>query len=310
MMNFDKLMTKLDILMTWLHRFSHYVKTKPLPACANLSWYDFGYFLIVESQKNALTMRASAAAFTFFLALFPAIIFFFTLIPFLPIDNLHAQLLEEMQAFLPENAYQAAVSTINDLVQTQHNGLLSFGFLITLYFATNGVNALIEAFNQTLHHSETRSFIAQRFVSLALFVGLSLLVITASLLIIFSEVAINYAISYGVLFSDWQILLLLSLGKWLTAFVLLFSAISLLYYFGPVQSNQRFITPGAVLATVLAIVASLLFNYYVNNFGTYNKIYGSIGTVMVIMLWLQFNCLTVLIGFDFNVKIDQCRSMP
>ncbi|CAG1772233.1 hypothetical protein BAC3_02430 [uncultured bacterium] len=307
MTKFDSIMPKLDILFQLLHRFSHYAKNKPLPTCAGLTCYDLIYFLIVESQKNALTLRASAAAFTFFLALFPAIIFVFTLIPFLPIENLHSQLLQEMQAFLPDNAYQAAVSTINDLVQTQHNGLLSFGFLITLYFSTNGINALIDAFNQILHHSETRGFFQQRLVSLALFVALSLLVISASVLIIFSEVAIDYALSYGLLLSDWQILLLLTLGKWLVAFLLLFIAISLLYYFGPVKSNHQFITSGALLATVLSIAASLVFNYYVNNFGTYNKIYGSIGTVMVIMLWLQFNCLTVLIGFDWNAKISQHR---
>lgn len=298
MIKFDGLMTKLDIVQ----RFS---KTLSLPACAGLSVYDLLYFLVIESQKNALTMRASAAAFTFFLALFPAIIFFFTLIPFLPIDNLHAQLLQEMQTFLPRNAYDAAVTTINDLVQNQHNGLLSFGFLITLYFSTNGINALIDAFNQILHHSETRGFFQQRLVSLLLLIGLSLLVITASVLIIFSELAINYALAHGVLLSDGLVLLLLTIGKWLIAFLLLFVAIYTLYYFGPVKSEHRCITQGAVLATVLSIAASLLFNYYVNNFGTYNKIYGSIGTVMVIMLWLQFNCLTLLIGFDWNAKISR-----
>lgn len=298
MIKFDGLMTKLDIVQ----RFS---KTLRLPACAGLSVYDLLYFLVIESQKNALTMRASAAAFTFFLALFPAIIFFFTLIPFLPIANLHAQLLQEMQTFLPHNAYDAAVTTINDLVQNQHNGLLSFGFLITLYFSTNGINALIDAFNQILHHSETRGFFQQRLVSLLLLIGLSLLVITASVLIIFSELAINYALAQGVLLSDGLVLLLLTIGKWLIAFLLLFVAIYTLYYFGPVKSEHRCITQGAVLATVLSIAASLLFNYYVNNFGTYNKIYGSIGTVMVIMLWLQFNCLTLLIGFDWNAKISR-----
>lgn len=298
-------MIKIDVLMTKLDIAQHFGKTLRLPACSGLSVYDLLYFLIIDSQKNALTMRASAAAFTFFLALFPAIIFFFTLIPFLPIDNLHAQLLKEMHSFLPQNAYDAAVTTINDLVQNQHNGLLSFGFLITLYFATNGINALIEAFNHILHHSETRSFFKQRLMSLLLFIGLSVLVITASVLIIFSELAINYALAHGMLLSDGLALLLLTIGKWLIVFLLLFVAIYTLYYFGPVRSEHRSITQGAVLATVLSIAASLVFNYYVNHFGTYNKIYGSIGTVMVVMLWVQFNCLTVLIGFDWNSKISR-----
>ncbi|MCX7066956.1 MAG: YihY/virulence factor BrkB family protein [Methylococcales bacterium] len=279
-------------------------KTMRLPRYSQLTWYDIGYFFLVETQKSAISTRASAVAFTFFLALFPAIIFFFSLIPFLPIANLHQQVLNDMHALLPENAYQAAIETINDLVKNQHNGLLSFGFLVTLYLSTNGINALIDAFNQAIHIVETRSFIKQRVVSLCLLGALSLLVLTASLLIIFSEIAINYAITHGLLLSDGIVIILLTLGKWLVVFLLLFTAISLLYYFGPVNSaNYKLISPGALLATVLSIIASLLFNYYVNNFGTYNKVYGSIGTIMVIMLWLQFNCLIMLIGFDLNAKI-------
>jgi len=279
-------------------------KTMRLPRYSQLTWYDIGYFFLVETQQSAISTRASAVAFTFFLALFPAIIFFFSLIPFLPIDNLHQQVLNDMHSLLPENAYQAAVETINDLVKNQHNGLLSFGFLVTLYLSTNGINALIDAFNQAIHVVETRSFIKQRIVSLYLLGALSLLVLTASLLIIFSEIAINYAIAHGLLLSDGIVIVLLTLGKWLIVFLLLFTAISLLYYFGPVNSaNYKLISPGALLATVLSITASLLFNYYVNNFGTYNKVYGSIGTIMVIMLWLQFNCLIMLIGFDLNAKI-------
>jgi membrane protein len=279
------------------------------PNCfSGLTLYDIGYFFIVETRKNAITTRASAVAFTLFLALFPAIIFFFSLIPFLPIANLHQQLLQEMHALLPENAYQAAVETINDLVKNQHNSLLSFGFLVTLYFATNSINALIDAFNHAINATENRTFIKQRVVSLFLFMTLSMLLLTASLLIIFSGIAIDYAIDHGLLLSDGGEIFLLDLGKWLVVFLLLYTAISLMYYFGPVNSvNYKLINPGALLATVLSITASLLFNYYVNNFGNYNKVYGSIGTIMVIMLWLEFNCLIMLIGFDLNAKIYNRR---
>lgn len=298
------MMNNTPSLIASLQRLINWSKIVRPPSFAGLTLYDIGYFFLVETRKSAVSTRASAVAFTFFLALFPAIIFFFSLIPFLPIDNLHAELLNEMHTLLPENAYQAAVATINDLVKTEHNGLLSFGFLVTLYFATNGINALMEAFNQAIHVAETRTFIKQRLVSLFLFMVLSMLLLTASLLIIFSEVVLNYAIAHGLLLSDSVVLLLLTLGKWVIAFWLLFTAISLLYYFGPVNTaNYRLISPGALLATVLSISASLLFSYYVNNFGTYNKVYGSIGTVMVIMLWLEFNCLIMLIGFDLNAKI-------
>lgn len=291
------------LLVSTMQRLLQWSKTIQPQGFSGLTLYDIGYFFLFETQKSAVSTRASAVAFTFFLALFPAIIFFFSLIPFLPIDNLHQQLLKEMHTLLPENAYQAAIVTINDLVGTQHNGLLSFGFFVTLYFATNGINALIDAFNHAIHVAETRNFIQQRLVSLLLFIALSVLVLTASLLIIFSEIALNYAIEHGFL-SGWGVILLLTIGKWLTAFLLLFTAISLLYYVGPVNSaNYKLLNTGALLATILSIIASLLFNYYVNNFATYNKVYGSIGTIMVIMLWLEFNCLIILIGFDLNAKI-------
>jgi membrane protein len=271
---------------------------------SGLSMYDIGYFFLVEIRKSAIPTRAASVAFTFFLALFPAIIFFFSLIPFLPVANLHQHLLSELHTLLPENAYQAAVITINDLVKTEHNSLLSFGFFVSLYLSTSGINALMDAFNQAIHVSETRTFIKQRMISLFLFVALVMLLLTASLLIIFSEVAIKYAIAHGLLLSDSGELALLLLGKWLIAALLLFSAISLMYYFGPVNSvNYQLLSPGAILATVLSILASLVFNYYVNNFSTYNKVYGSIGTIMVVMLWLEFNCLIILFGFDLNAKI-------
>jgi membrane protein len=264
----------------------------------------------MDWRNNAVYVRASAVAFTFFFALFPAIIFFFSLIPYLPVDNLHQQLVTDLHSVLPENAYQAAVETINDLTQ-RRDGLLSFGFLFALYFATNGINALIDAFNQATHIVETRNFIEQRLISVFLLIIISLLTLTASILLIFSEVAINYALEHGLLLSDEVILISLTLGKWLMSFLLLFTAISLLYYFGPINSpNYKVLNMGALFATVLSIITSLLFNYYVNQFGTYNKVYGSIGTIMVVMMWLQFNCLTILLGFDLNARLynpDTCK---
>lgn len=273
------------------------------PGLEEMSLHDVGVFFFVEMGKSAINTRAASVAFKFFLALFPAIIFLFTLIPYLPIDDLYNQLLTEMKSVLPHNAYDAAVETIHDLVKNQHGGLLSFGFLVTLYFSTNGIDALMQAFNHSFHASETRPFLKQRLISLLLFIILSFLLITATTLIIGSEAAIGYFIKKGFLSGGLDVLLL-TIGKWAIVLMLFFTAISILYYFGPVKKMKyKFISAGATLATVLAILASLGFSYYVNNFGTYNKVYGSIGTIMVVMLWLEFNSMIVLIGFDLNVKI-------
>jgi membrane protein len=298
-----KLINKLlqTPLLIKLTRWSKFFK--PI-GFEGLTLFEIGYFFFVEIGKSAITLRSSAVAFKFFLAIFPAIIFLFSLIPHLPVHDLHQQLLIQMKGFLPATAYKSGVETINDLVSNQHNGLLSFGFLVTLYFSTNGINALMDAFNKATHATETRTVIKQRLVSIFLFIILSALLLTASLLIIFSEVALDYMINKGLLINGSLEIILLTFGKWSVVLLLLFTAISLLYYFGPVNSKKYdMISPGAILATVLSIVASVLFSYYVNNFGTYNKVYGSIGTLMVVMLWLEFNCLIVLIGFDLNAKI-------
>ncbi len=272
--------------------------------------YDIGYFFFIEVGKSAVTTRASAVAFKFFLALFPALIFLFTLIPYLPLNDLHEQIMLSLKDFMPTNAYQAAVDLINDLLTNQRGGLLSFGFFITLYFATNGINALMEAFNKSLHIKETRTFIMQRVISLFLFFMLSILLLLAASIIIFSEITLDYFIDKGLLISDTLSIILLTVGKWVVVILLLFFAISILFFFGPVNRKRYdFFSPGSTLATVLFIFASQMFSYYVNNFGTYNKVYGSIGTIMVVMLWLEFVCLIMIVGFDLNAKIYSNRKL-
>ena len=188
-------------------------------------------------------------------------------------------------------------------MKNQHGGLLSFGFLVTLFFATNGIDALMQAFNQSFHLNETRSFLKQKLISVFLFMILSLLLLTATTLIIGSEITVDFLIKKGLLKGNLDVLILM-LGKWIIVLTLFFTAISIFYYFGPVKKMKyKFISAGATIATILSILASLGFSYYVNNFGTYNKVYGSIGTIIVIMLLLEFNSRIILIGFDLNAKI-------
>ncbi len=274
-----------------------------MPGFEGLTLYEVGHFFFVECQKSSLTIRAASVSFKFFLAIFPAIIFLFSLLPYLPVADLHQQLLIELKTFLPKEAYDSAVETINDLINNQHGKLLSFGFLLTLYVSTNGINALMEAFNNSFHVKETRNPWMQRLLSVLLLIILSVLLLTATVIIIFSGIVLDYFEAKGLLSGGFDTFLINSL-KWIIVLILFFSAISILYYFGPVKKTRyRFFSAGATLATVLSIVASLGFNFYVNNFGTYNKVYGSIGTLMVIMLWMNFNSLIIIIGFDLNAKI-------
>lgn len=278
-----------------------------LPGFDGMSINYVSRFFIRGIQKGSITSRASSLSFNFFLALFPAIIFFFTLIPYVPIPHFQDQLLELIKNVLPTNAYETTRSTIEDIIKHQRGGLLSFGFIAALYFATNGVHAMIDAFNKTFHTIETRSFIKQRLISLILTVLLSFLVVTAIILMITNEYFIKWVVQHGFLKNKTQILVVLS-AKWLIITALLFFTISFIYYFGPSRKKKwRFISAGSTLATILSILTSVAFSYFVNNFGQYNKLYGSVGTLIVVLLWIYFNSLILLIGFELNASIYKAK---
>ena len=278
-----------------------------IPGFDGLPIYDVIRFFIIGIQKNSLTTRASSLAFRFFLALFPSIIFLFALIPYIPIDNFQEQLLAIIKSILPANAYELTNSTINELITQKSNGLLSFGFLFALYLASNGVNSMILAFNDTYHALKKGSFILTRLRSLLLLVILTCLMIFAIGMIVFSGVITDYLISHELLSNGFSIYAL-KIAKFIVLLLLFFLGISSIYYYGNIRSKKfRFISAGSTLATLLSILLSTGFAYYVNNFATYNKVYGSIGTLMVIMLWLYFNSLVLLIGFELNASIRHAK---
>jgi membrane protein len=279
-----------------------------LPGFSGLSLNYVWNFFIHGIQKGAINSRASSLAFNFFLALFPAIIFFFTLIPYVPIPHFQDQLLGLIKNILPTNAYLAVRTTIEDIVRHQRGGLLSFGFIAALYFATNGVHAMIDAFNKSFHGIETRSFLKQRVISVILTLSLSILVVTAILLMITNEYFIRWMFHHGWLKNKTQLFIILTF-KWLVIAALLFFTISFIYYYGPAKKRKwRFISAGSTLATCLSILTSIGFSYFVNNFGQYNKLYGSMGTLIVVLLWIYFNSLILLIGFELNASINKAKA--
>ena len=254
-------------------------------------------------QKGNLTSRASSTAFNFFLAVFPSIIFLFTLIPYIPIDNFQDQLMDLLKEFMPRSAFEATESTLEDIIKHQNGGLLSVGFIAALYFSTNGFNALIEAFNQSYHNTETRSFMMQRLISVLLVFILTLLIVIAISLIIISEIALHKIFQRDFLAS-----FMIQMGRGVIIFALFFFLISFTYFLGPSKKTRwKFFNPGSLLATILSILTSVGFAFYVNNFGQYNKLYGSIGTLIVVLLWIYFNSFVLLIGFELNASINTAK---
>ncbi len=258
--------------------------------------------------NGAITTRASAIAFNFFLALFPMILFFFSLIPYIPIEDFQAELMRLLEDMLPQNAFLAVQDTLEEIVTRQRFDLLSIGFIAALYFSTNGITSLITAFNASYHSFKERGWLSQRLIAIALVCILSTIIVSAVLLLIFSKDALNYLLEHRLI-SDGITYYLLLIGQWIVIMALFFSATSVLYYFAPSRRVQfRFVSAGAILASLLMILTSWGFSFYVNNFSQYNKLYGSIGTLLVILMWIYFNALVLLIGFELNISIKQAEN--
>jgi membrane protein len=260
-------------------------------------------FVIKGFRRGVLVTRASSIAFNLLMALLPATIFLFTLIPFIPIPNFQQELVKLFESILPVNAYNLMESTIVDIVTNKSGSLLFVMFFATIVFSTNGIHAVIHAFVTTSHNFKSRSWVNQRKVSVILLLVGIIMIAIAGVLIIFGKEAINALVELGILEKSLVISIFIFL-KWIVVILLLFLAISFLYYLAPAKRHDfRFITAGSTLATLLFIITSLGFSAFVNNFGPYNKIYGWIGTLMVILLWLYLNSIALLIGFELNLSI-------
>jgi membrane protein len=284
-----------------------YLRKIILPGFDGMPFYDVMKFFFTGIIKGAVTTRASAVSFNFFMALFPAILVLFTLIPYVPIQGFQDSLLATLQNLIPEQIFDSVEETLFDIINRPRGGLLSVGFLLTLYFATNGVSSIIEAFNQTHHTIETRSFLRQQIVSIALVIVLSLLVIVSISLITLGPLVLDWMVGKGILRGRFTIEIII-FSKWLMIVLMLLFIYSFLYYFGPARKKYfRFISAGSTFASLTTILTSIGFNFYVNNFSRYNTLYGSIGTLLVFLLWIYFNSIILLIGFELNASITQVK---
>lgn len=272
------------------------------PGASGLSIYEVSSIFIKGLSKGSLNIRATSIAFHFMLALGPAVIFLLGLIPYIPLDNFKVDLVDVLDNVIPENSYIVLESLLNEIF-SKHHGLQIFGFLVTLFFIQKGLNGIIESFNATYHTVGSRTWIQRRLVSVVLFFIFFILVTCSTLLLFFSNMGIKYLQATGVIKIHATVFFLLT-GKWIVVFALTFMAISFLYYLAPAPKTQwKLFTPGSVFATLLSIITSMVFSYFVNHFAPFNRFYGSIGTLIAVMLWMNFNAIALLAGFELNASI-------
>lgn len=271
--------------------------------------FDLLAYLTQQLRQSDLNLRASAISFSFFLALFPGLLFLFSLIAYIPVEGLDLAIRRTSQELLPPSAFELLYTTIEDIVGRQQGGLLSFGFLLAFYFATTGLTTLSQSFNVSLEVSESRGFLRHHFTVIGLTILLTLCLLSALLLILLGDFLLGEMNRLGLM-PDGLLPLMVNLLLWVIILLLVYVGIGLLYYFAPnAPKRHGFFALGSALATVLFIGSSLGFSYYVQHFGNYNRLYGSLATLIVLMLWIYVNAWVILIGFELNSALYVKRSL-
>ena len=289
-------------LKRWLSRI--YLRDKKTPL-----WLVIKK-VIIEIDKDDIIPSSNAVAFNFTLSVFPAIIFLFTLIPYFPIENLDQKVLDLMGQVLPDTIYREFSATINDIVSRPRGGLLSLGFMLAFYAATNGMMSLMAAFNRAYRTTDRRSFIKTRLIATALTSLLVFALVIAVVVVIVGNVVLNWLVRHDIwgFLNDDITYFLISALQYGVTFALFFVAISMIYYGAPaIHKRWRFFSAGSVIAAVLSILVTHFFSYYISNFASYNRLYGSIGTLIALMLWFFLLSFIILLGFEINACIDEAK---
>lgn len=300
------------ITETFIYKWIVFLLKKVKLKKGGISLYTIVKIFIEKVTKDELLERAEAVTFNFTLAIFPAIIFLFTLTPFIHewipgVSN--EKILEFLGGMMPESMYSVVSSTVHDIISIPRGGLLTFGVLFSLILATNGMVSLMKAFNACYKTRESRGFFKTRLVAMLLTVMLAVVLILAIVLIVVSNIMVNYANEMSSInVADYNVELLLVL-RFIAIFVTFFLAISFIYYYGPTLHDKwSFFSVGALVATLLCMLVSYLFSTYITNFGTYNKLYGSIGALIGLMVWQLILSIVLLVGYEINASIHKAQA--
>jgi membrane protein len=280
-----------------------------LPGFEGVPLYDVVRFFYRQVKTVGLTERASAIAYNFIMAIPPSFLFLFTLIPNLPFikkREIFKQLSLIIKDIIPAEGYNKTIITFIDktFFQTPVFGLLSFGLLLALFFASNAMMGLMRSFNKNYHGFERRAGLHNRWIAIRLTVLIFGLVLGCLVILITQGAVLK---SFGLKSGFW--LELIAYVRWLVIIALVFYSVAFIYKYAPaVQKKWKLVSPGTILATFLCIIASLGFSAFVNSYGRYNALYGSIGTIIVLMALIFINSLVLLIGFELNVSIKTLKA--
>ena len=268
-----------------------------------LSWSELLKRTFNETVADDVFNLAAQQAYYFFFALFPALLALISIASFFPIENLIGEIQTMLGRIAPKDVIDIVTEQIVKIGQSNAGGILTFAFLFTLWSSSSAVVALCSTLNTAYDITEGRAWWRVRLTALALTVGLALFILIAMTLVIAGPAIaekIATVLHMGGAFTwTWNIL------QWPVVFALVVTAVALVYYFAPdAEQEWIWITPGSVLATILWVIASLAFRFYITNFASYNETYGAIGGVMVLLLWFYVSGIALLIGAELNAEIE------
>ncbi len=281
-----------------------------LPGFEKIPLYDVVLFFIKQTQQIGLNERASSIAFNFLMAIPPLLIFVFTLLSYIPgSKNIYSEMLVLLNTVIPDVTTFNMIKKVMDDFFAGGTGTLSFGLLLAIYFSSNATLTIMRTFRKSMLHIEIedRNFLQIRWSAIRL-TAIIILLLLATILIMITQTVILKWITEQLNIQDKWVDLLFNLAHFIITFLLIFIAIGLIYRFAPhVQKKWKIRSPGAILATILIISFTYLFSYWVNNIASYNKVYGSLGSILILMFLVFVNSLVLLIGFELNVSINSLK---
>lgn len=283
--------------------FKKILKKNTVPGFSGLTWYELLRLYWEGIIDGFITVRAGSIAYSFFMALFPFLLFTLSLIPIVPIPDFQNDFIAFIHDLVPPKTFDVIDNVIYDIATKPQKGLMSFSILLSVLFMANGVNAILTGFEESVHKViSRRNLIKQYLIALSLSLVLVLILFISVLGIVYFEIIVVYNLKKHGIINDYSFWMYW--GKKLFYLLMIFISVSLLYYFGTKEGKKlKFFSPGSVMTSFLTIISFYFFNIYIDHFSRYNQLYGSIGAFLILMLMIWLNSLILLLGHELNMAI-------
>ena len=286
-----------------LKNLINFLDSIKLPKYPGFSIYDLLEIYFSGIIKGVFSARAGSVSFSFFMALFPFLLFILNLIPFIPIENFDVVVFSFIQELIPQESQSFFTGIFNDIQEKPRGGLLSSVFLLSIFLTANGVYAVFERFEESYHVDMFRGFFSQYLLSIFVAILFGFLFILSVAIFLFFELYFIKNLSEFSSNNHW-----ISYGQLILYLLVTYISVAILYYFGTIEGKKaRFFSPGAFMTTILISMTTKLFGIYITYFSTYNQLYGSIGAILILMFYIWLNSIILLLGFELNATLNRFK---